>query len=233
MNREAQFKVDAILPAAGNATRMRGLPKFLLPIDLDYLTLIEYHAKNLKELCLRIWIPVNPDFENLLSKLDKLPNNCIVVPMRTISMTETVLNVVQMSDSKDFSMIMPDTFFLGEQPYRKLSVDSCAKLICWKIREEQKGKLGQVLINQANRVTDIRDKDVNCDYALSWGAMSFSRELINYMEITDPHIGMAVSKSVKNGELVKSLTINGDYFDCGTPREYFQLLEKRFFQNEM
>ena len=225
--------MDAILPAAGNATRMRGLPKFLLPIDLDYLTLIENHAKQLEELCLRIWIPVNPDFENLLSKLDKLPDNCIVVPMRTISMTETILKVVQMSDSKDFSLIMPDTFFVGEQPYKKLSVDSFASLACWKIRDEQKGKLGQVLVDHGNKVTDIRDKDINCDYELSWGAVSFSRDLINYMEITDPHIGMAVAKSIKNGEDVNCLMVDGEYFDCGTPREYFHLLEKRIFQNEM
>jgi choline kinase len=225
--------VDAILPAAGNATRMRGLPKFLLPIDLDYLTLIENHAKQLEELCLRIWIPVNPDFENLLSKLDKLPDNCIVVPMRTISMTETILNVVQMSDSKDFSLIMPDTFFVGEQPYKKLSVDSFASLACWKIRDEQKGKLGQVLVDHGNKVTDIRDKDINCDYELSWGAVSFSRDLINYMEITDPNFGMAVAKSIKNGEDVNCLMVDGEYFDCGAPREYFHLLEKRIFQNEM
>ncbi len=225
--------MDAILPAAGNATRMRGLPKFLLPIDLDYLTLIENHAKQLEELCLRIWIPVNPDFENLLSKLDKLPDNCIVVPMRTISMTETILNVVQMSDSKDFSLIMPDTFFVGEQPYKKLSVDSFASLACWKIRDEQKGKLGQVLVDHGNKVTDIRDKDINCDYELSWGAVSFSRDLINYMEITDPNIGMAVAKSIKNGEDVNCLMVDGEYFDCGTPREYFHLLEKRISQNEM
>jgi hypothetical protein len=114
-----------------------------------------------------------------------------------------------------------------------LSVDSFASLACWKIRDEQKGKLGQVLVDQGNKVTDIRDKDINCDYELSWGAVSFSRALINYMEITDPHIGMAVAKSVKNGEDVNCLMVDGEYFDCGTPREYFHLLEKRIFQNEM
>jgi hypothetical protein len=41
--------VDLILPATGLANRMRGLTKFLLPIDNKYTTLIEYHINNAKK----------------------------------------------------------------------------------------------------------------------------------------------------------------------------------------
>ena len=37
--------MDVILPAAGLAKRMKGIPKFLLPANDEYETLLEIHLK--------------------------------------------------------------------------------------------------------------------------------------------------------------------------------------------
>ena len=42
--------MDAILPAAGFALRMKGIPKFLLPSSVDYESLLETHISNLKKI---------------------------------------------------------------------------------------------------------------------------------------------------------------------------------------
>ena len=79
--------VDLILPAAGLATRMRGLPKFLLPIDNKYTTLIENHINNAtknKEIK-NIWIPTRPDLKPILESLDL--NSVNIITMTTSSMT--------------------------------------------------------------------------------------------------------------------------------------------------
>jgi hypothetical protein len=219
-------RVDSILPAAGTASRMRGLPKFLLPIDDRFTTLIELHANRLAKTSERVWIPINPDFANLLIKLDNLPKNAVVIPMNTQSMTETLLNVMGISESNYFKMIMPDTFFFGEQPYDSLVSESLATVACWKIRPDQRGKLGQVQVSENQTIVDIRDKDINCEYDLSWGAVGFDRKLEEYMAITDSTLGIALSKSIKSGERLQSKTVEGEYFDCGTPGEYLTLLSK-------
>jgi CTP:molybdopterin cytidylyltransferase MocA len=43
--------LDGILPASGAATRMRGLAKFLIPCDDEYLSLLERHIENLMRHC--------------------------------------------------------------------------------------------------------------------------------------------------------------------------------------
>ena len=54
---------------------------------------------------------------------------------------------------------MPDTFFLGEKPYLGLrSTTNLVDLACWKIRDDQKGKLGQVRIEGLQAV-EMEDKN--------------------------------------------------------------------------
>ena len=50
--------MDVILPAAGLAKRMKGVPKFLLPANDQYETLLEIHLKNLEDKCENIYYPL-------------------------------------------------------------------------------------------------------------------------------------------------------------------------------
>ncbi len=218
--------MDGIVPAAGMATRMRGIPKFLLPCDRSYTTLIENHLREMLKFCETIWIPTRPELVLLLDSLGIAQDRVVVLPIVTNNMTETVQRVLQIASANSFQLIMPDTFFLGETPYETLQNDpEIADLACWIIREEQKGKLGQVLTNEHGVVADMKDKDPTCTYPISWGALTFSRNLEKYMKSDHPHIGYAVKDALLDGGTVTAQTISGQYFDCGTPDEYLSMLE--------
>ena len=217
--------MDAIVPAAGLATRMRGIPKFLLPCDLSYTTLIERHISHLLPLCDVVWIPTRPELVGLLNSLGLSRDRIVILPMQTDTMTETIMRVLRIASSEVFQLIMPDTYFLGDTPYARLSnAPAVADLSCWGIRDAQRGKLGQVLLDDGGVVTDMRDKDPSCDYSLSWGALTFSRAIEPFLIASDPHVGYAVRAAVLSGAPVTGHRIEGRYFDCGTPAEYIQML---------
>lgn len=218
---------DGILPAAGMSQRMRGLPKFLLPCDAEYTTLIERHISQMLEVCDTVWIPTLPQQTILLESLGLSSDRVVIVPMTTATMTQTILRLCAISGAERFMMVMPDTYFLGEQPYQYLaSSNAILDLACWKIRPEQAGKLGQVLLNAdpEGQVLDSRDKDPNCEFEHSWGAMAFARPALAYADSEMPHTGYIIPRLLESGSLVRARVISGDYFDCGTPREYLKML---------
>ena len=219
--------MDAILPAAGLAKRMRGIPKFLLPADKEYNTLLEIHLSNLAAICNNIYLPTRPELVPIIKSLDFNQENLIITEMVTTTMCETVLKTVDLSESESFLLIMPDTFFVGQKPYSQLdsNTDFC-NLACWEIRDSQRGKLGEVKINQENSVVDMVDKKPDNGYKYSWGALTFNKKLVKYINADEPHIGYAVKNGIDAGEKVFASVVDGKYYDCGTPSEYVELLEE-------
>lgn len=216
-----------ILPASGLASRMRGLPKFLLPCDANYLTLLERHVQFAIEYSDVVWIPTRPDLAPLVESIGLPPEKVVVLSMRTKTMTETVLRVASLSSASRFMLAMPDTYFEGQLPWSSLANStSDLHLACWRIREDQAGKLGQVLIADG-KVLDSRDKDPGCKYLHSWGAMSFSKEMLRFADAATPHIGYFIEPIIRSGENVTADEIQGTYFDCGTPAEYLSLLKNQ------
>lgn len=220
--------MHAIVPTAGLATRMRGLPKFLLPCDDEYLTLIERHVLGLLEVCDVVWIPTTYLNSQLIQGLGLDPRRVVALPMSTKTMSESVLRVASLSSSDRFIMAMPDTYFFGEQPYTYLSAaESDLALACWKIRPEQKGKLGQVQFgdSEQSKVSDSKDKEVECDYDFFWGAMQFNRAFIGVANPEVAYSGIWINPAISKGLLVEGKVMEGQYFDCGTVNEYFSLLD--------
>ena len=218
--------MDAIIPAAGMATRMRGIPKFLLPCDDIYTSLIELHISQLLEHCETIWIPTRPELVLLLDSLGLAKDRVVILPMQTENMTQTVSKVLQISNQEHFQLIMPDTYFFGEKPYAILDPKpKTADLACWKIRPDQRGKLGQVLIED-RKVSQMQDKNPDCTFEHSWGALTFNRELLNFANMGDPHIGYSVRNALLSGEMISAKQMHGKYFDCGTPSEYLEMLQE-------
>jgi hypothetical protein len=216
---------------------MRGLPKFLLPCDKEYLSLLERHIDYLLELCETLWIPVRPDLVPLVESLRIPSERAVILTMTTHSMTETVRRVVELSSGNRFVMTMPDTYFFGELPYQQLvnSTDPMF-LACWNIRPEQYGKLGQVEIVNAQPqkqdeiksgyVVQSEDKNPNCRFPFSWGAMAFDRKLIEFAKDEMPHTGYMIPRILEEKIPVGASVMNGEYFDCGTPTEYLAMLKK-------
>ena len=202
--------MDAIIPAAGFALRMKGMPKFLLPSSKHYESLLEIHLNNLKTICDKIWVPTRPEIIQLLDSLGFTDEDIIIFPTITDTMSETVNKVLNVSNSENFILIMPDTFFYGDKPYEVLDPSpEIADVACWKIRSEQKGKLGQVKQN-SKYIEDIKDKSKDCDYEYSWGCFTFSRELEKYIVSKDPMLAMLLKMQLKMDKTlhIKILMVN-------------------------
>jgi hypothetical protein len=192
------------------------------------MTLIERHVIELLEFCETVWIPTRPEQTILLESLGLSSDRVVIVPMTTSTMTQTVLRLCAISGAERFIMVMPDTYFSGEQPYEYLATgDSELNLACWRIRHEQHGKLGQVLIQGSpeGEVHESRDKDPNCQWPHSWGAMAFNRGALSSATPDMPHTGYMIPELLGAGVKIRAKVMDGNYFDCGTPREYLNMLQ--------
>lgn len=214
-----------IFPASGSAVRMRGLPKFLLPSGLEDLTLLELHISHVANQADELLIGVNPIFFEIVKRANLKLHGARIVPLETSSMTETVLKLVSISSGTRFTVIMPDTVFESSKSYDFDSLNNDLDLSLWKIRSDQYGKLGQVLIGVDGKVLDCVDKDPECRYEYSWGAMTFNRKFLKYLKAEFPHIGYGIIPALEAGMTVNSIVLSGRYWDCGTPIEYLRYLK--------
>ena len=214
-----------IFPASGSAVRMRGLPKFLLPSGLGDLTLLELHISQVANQADELLIGVNPIFFEIVKKANLNLHGARIVPLETSSMTETVLKLVSISSGTRFTVIMPDTVFESSKSYDFNSLNNDLDLSWWKIRSDQYGKLGQVSIGVDGKVLDCVDKDPECRYEYSWGAMTFNRKFLEFLNTEFPHIGYGIVPALEAGMNVNSVVLCGRYWDCGTPMEYLRYLK--------
>lgn len=216
-----------IIPAAGSASRLRGLPKFLLPTHEDNTSLIERHLHFFWNYFGEIIIGINPDFNKLIRSVLPESEKLSIHEIRSLTMTETVKILASKSSNKCFTVLMPDTYFTN---YDDILTDlECEtyefpKLFCWKIKDYQIGKLGQVLIDNQNRILDIQDKKEDCIYEFSWGMAIFNEKHLIAADLTDSHIGSMFANLMLTGHNVYATKVSGEYFDCGTQSEYIRLL---------
>lgn len=214
-----------LLPASGSALRMRGLPKFLLPSGIRDLSLIELHISKIADYADEILIGVNPIFLEIVLNAKLVLHNARIIPLETKSMTETVLRLVSISSGARFTVVMPDTVFESTESYNFVHSKSDLDLSLWRIRIDQYGKLGQVSIGPDGRVLDCIDKNPDCQYEFSWGAMTFNRKFLDHLKIDFPHVGYGIVPALKANLSVNGIVLPGRYWDCGTPMEYIRYLK--------
>lgn len=213
-----------LIPASGSATRMRGLPKFLLPSGNGILSLLENHIVNVANFADEILIGLNPMFLDIVQEANLELCGAHIIPMKTATMTETVLNLVNDSKADMFTILMPDTAFGSTDSYKFDLLNSDLNLKLWKIRNDQFGKLGQVLLGPTNEVLDLVDKDFNCKYEHAWGALTFNREFTQLLKPEFSHLGYGIVAALEAGLLVRADVAEGCFWDCGTPSEYISYL---------
>ena len=215
-----------IIPACGNATRMGGIAKFNLKIPQSDETLISWHIKSQLEYCDKVIILVKKEHEDSLN-IFKNNNKIIILVEQTSSMSETVLRATEKFYADEYVVGMPDTFVTGDNPYKEIvtnNINSHLNLGVFKIKESQKGKLGQISIIDGV-VIDCIDKDINCNYEYSWGFLRFNRSILKLIDKQTSHIGYVINPAIKEKLLVMASIVNGEYFDCGTQDEYQELLK--------
>jgi UTP-glucose-1-phosphate uridylyltransferase len=236
-------RIVGVIPAAGTAERMDGLPKYLLPIRKSYL---------LQTLCERmnacgasdLLIGANPNNSSLVQRY--LPANGIVYTKFSETMSETVLAAQPWADKANVLFGMPDSWWEGDDfAYRWLVEGLTEEIpVCvavFKARPAQKGKLGMVMTQgkfvnglgeQILEVVAVKDKASTSAYTEAWGAMAWSPKFWQYIRPADPHVGYALERAISMGVTVRAIKMTGNYWDCGTKDEYFELIRSFQWQHE-
>lgn len=222
-----------LLPAAGQATRMNGLPKYLLPIPGG--SLIQRHVDMMRVAgltdCIReyrhsIFIPFRELSWNHAASYD-LDGNMAYPISPTETMSETVLTALPGSESHCVLLGLPDTYFEDTQAYHKLAdvLNDGAQLAVglFRSRPSQHTKVGMCRI-EGNRVTEVIDKPKSTDLGWLWGVLAWQPAFWGYIKPEDPHVGYAIPRAIAAGLDVRAVKMEGWYWDCGTPEEYFELI---------
>jgi NDP-sugar pyrophosphorylase family protein len=219
-----------VLPAAGKASRVSGIPKFMLPIvDSNFqskpIPLINWHLSKLSKLGMKIVIPTSKTYFEMIKVITE-EFNPEVIQIDSESMPDSILQTCEHAYSDDYLVIMPDTFFSSyEFVYPLIKSRNDLTLATWKYRESQRGKFGSVEIDDLkNEVLKVVDKDPNSPLDAFWGSAKMSRDLLPHLSKHDTHLGHAFNRYLFQGKKVHNLEVEGEYFDIGTFDEYFNLI---------
>jgi hypothetical protein len=223
--------IFGILPISGNASRMKSIPKFLLPSKINSTLLDEtidiFHKNNINKIIAGV-----SDTNNLL-----LSNNDFLekVIINTKTMSETIFELnkyISTNYGLNYKsiLLMPDTNVTItnelKQMIELLNGSYDIVVILWKIRSSQIGKVGQCKIFN-NEVVNIIDKDINCTYNLFWGSIGWNSNINEFINPEWQTIGQLLNKSLELNIKIGSIICEGDYYDCGTFEEYFEMIRNK------
>jgi NDP-sugar pyrophosphorylase family protein len=222
--------VLGIIPLGGNATRMKNIPKFLLPCK-DGMSLLDH--------CVEIFR--NNEIFHIFAGVSKINHFLLEnypflekVLMETKTMAETVFQLtIQMNQSFDVFtsiLIMPDTYFQLKQELAEMKAMLNSKfkivVILWKIKDYQIGKVGQCKIEN-NRVIEVKDKDPTCQYPYFWGVIGWNSTMNKHIQPEWETIGDLIKNAIDLNIPVGAIVCEGDYYDCGTYKEYFTMIKNK------
>lgn len=235
--------IIGLIPCSGTATRMGGIPKFLLPCPSissnNNNNLIINSIDLMKNNGIEdIYIAVSKENEHFVKPLNMHDSKVKYIVRNTATMSETVKHLVNIPANK-YILIMPDTYFINDtnREFPELT-ELNIKLnkfdivvILWKIKEYQYGKLGQIEINldsESGEVINIMDKNPECRYPYSWGVIGWTNRVNHLIDPETPHIGYIINTALEKGIKVGYvLSTNTEYYDCGTPSEYFKMIKQQ------
>lgn len=144
-------------------------------------------------------------------------------------MTETVLSAYPKYGEKEAVLFgMPDTYIEDERCYAKLvaALADCDVAVgVFYTRPEQRDKLGMCRLDENTaQVLEVIDKSRAHDLIWAWGALAWKPVFWQYLKPDMPHVGYALNPAIEAGLKVCAVTMEGGYWDCGTPEEYFALI---------
>lgn len=219
------MSISGILPCAGLSTRLDGLPKFLLPIAEGHL--LGTHIARMRGAGVNnIWIGASKQTAPFIKPY--IDDDVTLKPsLNTATMCETVLAARAYAGDDNVLLGMPDTYWSTNEVYERLAhrmreFDWPIVVACWRIRDDQRGKLGQCDV-RSEYLRWVVDKDASCPYPLAWGAIGWQPLFWDYIQPEMPHLGYALQAAIDNGVKVRAVEVDGEYHDCGTRPEYFRL----------
>lgn len=70
----------------------------------------------------------------------------------------------------------------------------------------------------------VIDKPPVCAYPWIWGVLAWKPAFWPLIDVEDPHVGYALPRAIRAGLDVRGVVLNGTYWDCGTPDDYFDCI---------
>jgi len=219
-----------ILPAAGKATRIHGLPKYLLPVPGGYL--LERMAARMTAPCV---IGANPDNAALIESCK--PPNSTVYTVNSRSMPETILAAREYAGDDNVLVGMPDTYWTDEDVFASLKMRTinfgmmCAVAL-FAVTPIQATRLGVCPITNVGGypfIASVIDKNphVSTEYRIyAWGALAWRAEFWQYIQPDDAHMGIALQRALDDDVPIMAYLADGDYYDNGTPDDYFRCIRE-------
>lgn len=226
------MSVIGILPASGLASRMRGLPKFLLPLPGDRGSILEYHIDLMAPHVDTIFVPTRTVWLPVLEGLE-LHDKVQLVEKNTDTLARTVRETLEGVEYDHALAGLPDTVFQEGNPYENLrnSVDDAGVSLClFPTRAAQRGALGSVHLSEDGIVIDHADKNPDKDWGAHWGLMRFSKSVLELLSPESQTIGVLIDECLQREIPVTGFSHQSEYFDCGTVAEYARCLSS--FTNE-
>ena len=223
--------VTCVIPAAGLASRIGGVPKFLLPTPED-VSLIKYHVDLAQQYANQVVVVTRPEWAHVMHKELQDSESHIIVK-ETKTMTETVVTALRLVSSDVCVVQMADTYLGSGKILKDISEVSAEKqtdcLAIWRTRESQMGKLGQVQLKAVakdlNSVIKMVDKDPTFHTGLHWGAIALHKPNYAKWDLTLSHIGLVLERKLNvEKEEILALITDEQYFDLGTKSELSEFL---------
>jgi len=204
-----------ILPASGSASRLNGIPKFILPVS-EGQSLLQWHVDLMSRACSSVFIPTRQRWKVLV---DDLMLNANIIEKEPSTMADAVLEITK--EVTDTVIIgMPDTYIHRAKSnfYSDLlTSDGDVVLATWDYApQNMRGKIGQVLADDKGNVLSVIDKDPDCDYPEMWGALLFRDGSINKIDPKGGSVLNKVNDWIAEGVSVKRVRMSGEYIDAGT-----------------
>ncbi len=214
-----------IIPAGGHATRIFGIPKYLLPTPQG--TLISILCQRMQLVKLRQTIIMAKGINTAVLRQTVLPEVAII-DRDDHSMAHAVMLAQDYArDSEAAIFGMPDTYFDDEQAFIKLDValrsGADVAVGIFRTQAEQRRKLGMCEFD-GSHIVSVIDKPERSDLEYAWGVLAWAPAFRQFMHEDDPHVGYALPRAIRAGVNVCAVKMEGSYYDCGTPNEYFDCI---------
>jgi hypothetical protein len=213
-----------LIPAAGDAARMFGVPKFLLPTPGGVL--IDVMAARMSASCSRLFTGTQSRHYGMVNhRLGSATHTIYLAD--TSTMSETVLIGRRFTFDQPVLFGMPDTWFEDSAAFAKLAAavhdgaDVAVGVFEAQPGQHRKGGMCRV---EDGRVLAVIDKPDVCAWPHIWGALAWRPTFWPFIAPADPHVGYALPRAIADGLNVRAVRLGGVYWDCGTPDDYFDCI---------
>jgi hypothetical protein len=228
---------NLLLPAAGLATRIGGLPKFALPIGPDAVPLLRLHAEAATTVGVNVVVATRPEWKTLVDRILETTSATIVV-LETETGSETILQCLRdLPSSALVGVSLPDTWISTlasdfKALYGALEERACTAVapqvvaVTYETPAIHRGKLGTCVIRDG-RITAIHDKQDVAGATQHWGVIGASADAWrSRLLASTPHAGFLLDSVLAEGRSVRCIESDGEYLDCGTIRGYSEALSE-------